>query len=122
MKYEMKEFAESVLQGARTHMMQAVYSADNFTNARRLLRLSYRKIQWLRRLFSHKGKSKRVMHPEYDTAVPVFPSVHDMKADEADMLAAHGDIDQQDDGRGAVCDRLTASSARPLHAHTPGGS
>ena len=121
MKYEMKEFAETVLQGARTHMMQAVYSADNFTNARRLLRLSYRKLQWLRRLFSHKGKSKRVMHPEYDTAVPVFPSVPDMKADEADMLAAHGGIDQQDDGRGAVCDDLDRTLCKAIaRAHARG--
>ena len=119
MKYEMKRFAETVLEGARLHMMQAVYSASNLTTARSLLKLSYRKLEWLRRMLSHKGKSKRVMHPDYDTGVPVFPSVPDMKADVADILDAHGGIAQQEDGRGAVCvdlDRTLCKAIARTHA------
>ena len=46
------------------------------------------------------------MHPQYDTRVPVHPSVPDMKADETEMLRHDGGIEQQEDGRGAVCDNL----------------
>ena len=42
----MKEYAESILRGAREHMIKAVFSAGNFTSARRLLRLSDRKLEW----------------------------------------------------------------------------
>ena len=117
MKYEMKRFAETVLEGARLHMMQAVYSASNLTTARSLLKLSYRKLEWLRRTLSHKGKSKRVMHPDYDTGLPVFPSVPDMKADVAAILDAHGGI-AQPAGRWAGCS-MRRSRPHAVQGHRP---
>ena len=87
-------------------MQQHVFSAGNFTAARRLLRLSYRKLEWLRRLLSHNGRTARVMHPKYDTAVPRHPSIPAMKADEEEMLRERGGITQQEDGAGAVCARI----------------
>ena len=120
MASEMKQYAEGVLEGARTHMMQAVYSASNFVTSRRLLRLSYRKLEWLRRLLACDGrKGARVMHPMYSTTVPVFPSIPEMKADEAEILAENGGVVQQEDGRGAVCedlDRVLCKAIARAHA------
>jgi hypothetical protein len=90
MAQHMKQHAEAILTSAREHMMQHVFSASSLTSARRLLRLSYRKLDWLRRLLSHDGKTPRVMHPAYSTIVPSLPSTPDMKADEAVMLEQGG--------------------------------
>ena len=122
MAREMKEYGEEILRGARTHMMQVVYSASNFTTSRRLLRLSFRKLEWMRRLLFRDGKrGKHVMHPDYDTAVPAFPSVPEMKADEAAMLAEHGGVVQQEDGRGAVCENLERTLCQAVaRAHRRG--
>ena len=73
MARHMKEHAEVILAEARTHMMQKVFSASNLTTARRLLRLTYRKLEWLRRLLSHDGKKPRVMHPQYATHAGLRP-------------------------------------------------
>ena len=74
MAREMKEYGTGILLAARRHMMTHVYSAASFTTSRRLLRLSYRKLEWMRRLLSRDGKKgKYVMHPEFEVAVPVFP-------------------------------------------------
>jgi hypothetical protein len=121
MRSEMKEYGEVILKGARTHMMQVVYSAENFTTSRRLLRLSYRKLEWMRRLLYRSCKDVHKMHPDYETAVPAFPSVPEMKADEAGILAVHGGIVQQDDGRGAICEDLDRTICRAIaRAHRAG--
>ena len=117
----MKEYAESILRGAREHMMKAVFSAENFTSARRLLRLSYRKLEWLRRLLSHDGKSKRAMHPDYGTTAPMLPSIPAMKLDEAEVLRDYGGVIQQDDGRGAFCEDLERTLCQTIsHTHSQG--
>jgi hypothetical protein len=110
----MKEHAEVILAEARTHMMQKVFSASNVTTARRLLRLSYRKLEWLRRLLSHDGKEPRVMHPQYATHVPSLASIPALKADEADLLKQQGGVSQQEDGRGAVCEDLDRSLSQAI--------
>jgi hypothetical protein len=59
------------------------------------------------------------MHPKYSTTVPVFPSVPEMKADEAEIVAEHGGVVQQEDGRGAVCedlDRVLCKAIARAHA------
>ena len=106
MALSMKAHAEAILTAAKEHMQQVVFSAASFTAARRLLRLSYRKLEWLRRLLSHDGRKPRVMHPSYCTHVPSLPSIPDMKVDEAEMLERMGGVLQQEDGRGAVCEDL----------------
>ena len=98
--------AEGILEAAKEHVMKEVFSASSLTAARPLLCFSYRKLQWLRRLLSYDGKKHRVMHPEYSTMVPSFPTIPEMKADEADMLKGEGGGSQQEDGRGAVCKDL----------------
>ena len=102
----MHAHAEAILASASKYMQEQVFSASSLTAARRLLRLSYRKLEWLRRLLSHDGPNPRVMHPKYSTAAPPFPSIPAMKADEADMLRREGGVTQQEDGRGAVCEDL----------------
>ena len=117
----MKQYARELLGAARKHMMESVFSAANFVTARRLLRLSYRKLEWLRRLLSHDGKCRRVMHPDHDTCAPAMASVPAMKADEAELVAARGGVVQQEDGRGAVCEDLDRTLCQALaHAHGRG--
>jgi hypothetical protein len=92
MARHMKAHAEAILEAAKEHMMKEVFSASSLTAARPLLCFSYRKLQWLRRLLSYDGKTHRVMHPEYSTTVPSFPTIPEMKADEADMLKREGGV------------------------------
>ena len=121
MAVHMKAYAEDILTRAKEHMQTAVFSAANFTSARRLCRLSYRKLGWLRRLLSHNGKTSRLMLPPYSTCVPMMPSVPAMKYDEQSMLDAHGGIVQQEDGRGAVCEDLERVLCSAIeYAHTRG--
>jgi hypothetical protein len=117
----MKAHAESILVAARDHMQASMLSAANFTAARRLLRLSYRKLEWLRRLLTHDGKKPRVMHPKYDTSVPANPSIPAMKADEAELLRQEGGVTQQEDGCGAVCEDLDRTLCQGIaRAHARG--
>ena len=121
MKRAMVEHAEAILARAREHMMQNVFSASNMVTARRLLRLSDRKLQWLRRLLSHTGTERRVMHPEYDTSVPVLPSIPEMKADEQSIVDEHGGVTQQEDGKGATCESLPRVLCQAIaNAHKQG--
>ena len=106
MATNMKQHAEAILKRAREHMMQTALSPDNFVAARRLLRMSYRKLMWLRRLLSHAGKKAHVMHPDYDTCVPVNPSVPAMAAYEKRTFDEMGGVVKQEDRRGAVCEDL----------------
>ena len=106
MARHMKEHAENILTEARDHIMKQVLSAENFVSAHRLLKLSYRKLEWLRRLLSHDGSTPRVMHPKYDTHVPSNASIPSMRSHEAAILKDRGGIQQQEDGCGAVCEDL----------------
>lgn len=114
MAVTMRKYAEELLAAARKHMMDTALSAGSFVAARRLLRLSYRKLQWLRRLLSHDGKEPRVMHPKYSTRVPVNPSIPEMKVEEASMLESEGDITQQEDGFGAHCADLDRAISKAI--------
>ena len=121
MKRIMVQHSEAILMGAREHMMQHVFSASNLVSARRLLRLSFRKLQWLRRLLSHDGKNRRVMHPDYQTSVSVFSSIPEMQSDEQSIVEEHGGVTQQEDGRGAVCDSLDRTICQAIaNAHKVG--
>ena len=106
MAVHMKNHGESILAAAKAHMQSHVFSATNFTTARRLLRLSYRKLEWLRRLLSHDGRTPRLMHPDFDESVPSLPCVPAMRSDEHALLEREGGICQQVDGAGAVCEDL----------------
>ena len=122
MAQHMKQHAEAILTSAREHMMQHVFSASSLTSARRLLRLSYRKLDWLRRLLSHDGKTPRVMHPAYSTIVPSLPSTPDMKADEAVMLEQGGGLHSRKMGAAPSAKIWIGLLARALLSKRLGGS
>ena len=108
------EHSESVLSAARTHMMKDAFSVENGTAARILLKLSSRKLSWMRRLFSFNGAIPRQMLPGFNTLVPSLPSHTQMKLDAQNILDEVGGVHQQGDGQATEIQNLDRTLCQAL--------